>query len=299
MKYLMALLVLVTLSMSTAQAQDWRTEDNNSKRLRINPFNRDGHFFTTSNKDFSSIGKEIRNATRDLRRVSVTRRGRRVTNKRSIFARKWDIDRNYPRRGTDHFVNIYLGLNNFIEDKDLVDSDELYSLHPISSWYAGFNFDNITRIYGPLYLEWGAGVSTQDFSFENTRARLVKDDMGITFEEAADVTGRKSKINVSYINVHFVPTISFGRYSDFRVGFGVYGGYKIGSFTKYKFDDANGDKQKEKLNDNLLINPFKYGFRAQVGWDFFDLFFNYDVTELFEEDKNAPRLNPVTFGIIF
>ena len=38
---------------------------------------------------------------------------------------------------------------------------------------------------------------------------------------------------------------------------------------------------------------------ATVGWDSFDLFFNYDLTELFEDDIIAPRLNPVTFGVIF
>lgn len=245
----------------------------------------------------------FRRRDRRAENISITRRGRRVTGKNSLWDRNWALDRYYPRRGTDNFVNVYLGLNNWLEDGDLPKSDALYSLSPINSWYAGVNFDNISKIIGPIYLDWGVGVSMLDFSFENTRVKVEREAVGdpsaVVFSEVADISGRKSKINVSYLNVHFVPTFSFGRYKGFRVGFGVYGGYRIGSHTKMKFDDANGDKQKDKIKDSFHINPFKYGFRGQVGWDFFDLFFHYDLTEFFDEDVAAPRLTPLTFGVIF
>lgn len=218
---------------------------------------------------------------------------------KSRYDRRFEIDKYYPRRGTENFVNVYLGLNNWLEDGDLPSSDQPYSLIPLNSWYFGVNFDNVTHVLGPLFLDWGIGASWLDYAFENTRVEVIKDDTGISFEERIDITGRKSKISVGYLNVHFVPTLSFGRYRDFRVGFGVYGGYRIASSTKMKYDDANGDKQKDKRNDSLYINSFKYGFRAQVGWDFFDMFFNYDLTEFFDEDTNAPRLSPVTFGVVF
>ena len=218
---------------------------------------------------------------------------------KSRYDRRFDIDKYYPRRGTSNFVNVYLGLNNWLEDGDLPNSDKLYSLIPINSWYLGVNFDNVTNVFGPLYLDWGIGGSFMDYAFENTRVEMIKDANGITFQERADITGRKSKISVGYLNVHFVPTISFGRYRDFRVGFGVYGGYRVSSNTKMKYDDADGDKQKDTVKDSFHLNSFKYGFRAQVGWDFFDMFFNYDLTEFFDEGVNAPRLTPVTFGIVF
>lgn len=239
----------------------------------------------------------------DVRDISVTRRSKRVTRRNNVWNRGWALDRYYPRRGTDNFVNVYVGLNNWLEDGNLPKSDELYSLSPINSWYAGVNFDNISRLIGPIYMDWGVGVSMQDFSFENTRVNVQRENTGdpaaITFTEIPDISGRKSKINVTYLNAHFVPTLSLGRGNGFRVGFGVYGGYRIGSHTKMKFDDTNGEKQKDKIKDSFHINPFKYGFRGQVGWDFFDLFFNYDLTEFFDEDVNAPRLTPVTFGVIF
>ena len=212
-----------------------------------------------------------------------------------------DIDRYYPRRGTQSFVNIYLGLNNYLQDGDLPSSNELITLNPLSSWYGALNFDHVSHIVGPVYLDWGIGASIQDFSFENTRVEVLidKDAQTVDFVERIDRVGKKSKISMMHLNVHFVPTFSFGRNNSFRMGAGVYGGYRISSHAKYKYDDLSGDSQKDKFKDSLFLNPFKYGLRAQLGWNSFDIFFNYDLSELFEEDASAPRLNPVTFGVIF
>jgi hypothetical protein len=198
-------------------------------------------------------------------------------------------------------VNVYIGLNNFIEDGDLPNSSSLYNLNPLTSWYAAVNFDNVTHMFGPLYLNWGIGISMQDFSFENTRVEIVADrnNRTLDFVERIDRVGKKSKINVTHLNLQLIPTFSFGKFNSFRVGAGVYGGYRIGSHAKYKYDDQNGNNQTDKLKDSLFINPLKYGLRAQLGWGSFDLFFNYDLTEMFEDDVTAPRLTPVTFGVIF
>jgi len=299
---IMALLVLVALSIGTVQAQDyyWQNDDyrlvklktNGYEKMTINNFENQTLNFVPE-YDFSN-----KNQTSTLYSAGKNAQDNTLARNESGWR---DIDRNYPRRGTESFFNVYLGLNQFIEDGELPNSDDLYSLHPINSTYLALNFDNITRIFKPLYLEWGVGLSYQDFSFDNTRVEIVKDkDAGsITFTEVPDIKGRKSKLNMSHVNIHFIPTLSFGRYNAFRVGFGVYGGYKMHTLTKRKFDDIEGNKQKVKINDNWYVNQFKYGFRAKIGWDFFDLFFNYDMTELFDEDKIAPRLTPISFGIIF
>ena len=227
--------------------------------------------------------------------------------KESVVTEEWQpaptpaphIDKYYPRRGTDNFINIYVGLNNYLEDGEIPNSNTLYSLDPITSWYGGINLDNVTHVFGPLYLDWGFGASWQEYAFQNTRTRIDKGDDSITFSEDMTVSGRKSKLTTSHLNIHLVPTFSFGRYRSFRVGFGMYAGYRIYSQVKYKYDDADGNKQKDKYKDNWYVNQFRYGFRGTVGWDFFDLFFNYEITELFEDDITAPKLNPISFGVIF
>lgn len=282
-------LMLVTLCLSQVNAQDLAANSYLEKLEVLSEVNE----WKTEDLYKEEVQNQYKND------ISITRRSRRSRRVRGFWDREWGIDKYYPRRGTENFVNVYLGLNNYLQDDELPNSNSLLSLQPLTSWYAGLNFDNVTHVFGPLYLDWGAGVSIQDFSFENTRVRVLKGANDITLTEDTNVSGRKSKLSMSHINLHFVPTISFGRYRAFRIGLGGYAGYRIGAHAKYKYDDAEGDKQKEKIKDNWFINPFRYGVRATVGWDFFDLFFNYDLTELFEDDVNAPRLNPVTFGVIF
>ncbi len=291
-------LMLVTLCASQLNAQNFYSSDNNTEKAKSRWSTSKERWYKNKERWHKSKSRWYKNKEfkfEDDSEVFVSSKRR---NKR-FFDTRWGIDKYYPRRGTQNFVNVYLGLNNYLQDGELPNSNSLISLQPLTSWYIGLNFDNVTHIFGPLYLDWGAGVSMQDFSFENTRVRLEKGDNSITFSEDVTVTGRKSKLSMSHINLHFVPTISFGRYRAFRIGFGGYAGYRIGAHAKYKYDDAEGDKKKDKIKDNWFINPFRYGARATIGWDFFDLFFNYDLTELFEDDITAPKLNPVTFGVIF
>lgn len=290
-KKVVLMLILVVSGMTIAKAQD---AFQGKETLRVG-----------LNKSFNSapFNQKLYNPALTVPESAIAASGSKAKKdeRKDFLERSFDIDRYYPRRGTDSFVNIYVGLNNYLEDGELPSSSSIYSLNPLTSWYAALNFDNVTHVFGPLYLDWGVGASLQDFSFENTRVELDvdRDNKTVDFVERVDRTGIKSKINAAYLNVHFVPSFSFGRYNSFRVGAGVYGGYRISSHAKYKYNDVNGDKQKDKYKESLFLNPFKYGIRAQIGWDFFDLFFNYDLTELFEEDATAPRLTPVTFGVIF
>lgn len=209
------------------------------------------------------------------------------------------IDKYYPRRGTRNFVNIYIGLNNYIEDGKLPSGQKLYALNSINSWYGGLSFDNVTRMFGSVYLDWGFGGSVQEYAFENTRTRILYLDDGIEFYEDEDVKGKKSKMKLWYLNAHLVPTLALGRHDAFRIGVGVFGSYNLSTSVIYKYDDAFGNKQKEKNKGSWHVPKFKYGIRGIIGWSFFDIFVNYEITQLFDENVNAPRLNPITFGLIF
>ena len=231
----------------------------------------------------------------------ITRRTHRVSHKSST----WGINRvplnpNYPKNGTYKFANIYVGLNNWLVDGKLPKSDKLYSLSPINSWYAALTLDNLTKVSGPVYFYWGVGISYMNFAFNNTRVRVTSDPSQIFFTEVANISGQVSKLRVTHLNLHFVPTISLSYgYESIRFGLGVYGGYRIGSSSRMKFNDANGNRQRETVRSSFHINPFRYGIRGQLGWSFFDLFVNYDLTNFFHEDAIAPRLRPFTIGMIF
>lgn len=214
-------------------------------------------------------------------------------------------------RGTYHSINFDLGMNNYVTGNGFPDQDNsLYTVKPWGSWYVGINSVQRTRMVNKFFLEWSLGVSWYNFKFENEKTQITKDDNSVIFSEnPLDVDFTKSKLTAAYVQAALVPLIDFGaskrkpsifngRSSDsFRIGFGPYVGYRIDSYTKqvYELDD---DKEKPKDHDNFYLNNLRYGLRLQVGFDDIDLFFNYDLNELYTENK-GPKLNAFSFGVSF
>lgn len=218
-------------------------------------------------------------------------------------------ERHYSKR-TRHSVNFDLGLNNYLSDGSFPDeTNELYSVRPWGSWYVGINSTQRTHVGGKFFIEWGAGMSWYNFKFQSDNIIMSKDANGVIFEEdTRDVSFVKSKLTASYINASFIPMLDFGGRgkksrvwdsygSNFRIGIGPYAGYRIGSHSKLVYKDSGREKDKNK--DNFYLNNFRYGMRLQMGIRSTDIFFNYDMNELFSEKANNPKLNAFSFGVIF
>ena len=217
--------------------------------------------------------------------------------------------RRYRGRRTHHSFNIDLGTNNYLENGKFPDaSNPLYTVKPWGSWYVGLNSVLRTRVAGKFFLEWGGGVSWYNFKFSNEKTVLTKDDNGVIFtEDSRALDFRKSKLTASYVNVFLVPMLDFGSNSrkstffdgshsnSFRIGAGPYAGYRIDSYTKQMYYE-NGEKAKSHDHDNYYLNNIRYGLRLQIGFRDTDIFFNYDMNELFTENK-GPKLNAFSFGI--
>lgn len=84
---------------------------------------------------------------------------------------------------------------------------------------------------------------------------------------------------------------------SFRIGLGPYAGYRIDSYTKLQYKEE-GEKRRERNHDPFYLNNIRYGLRFQIGFRDTDLFFNYDMNELFASGK-GPKLNAFSFGITF
>jgi len=218
--------------------------------------------------------------------------------------------------GTSHSINFDLGLNNYLQNgKFPNDNNEPYSLSPWGSWYFSIGSVYKSQLSGKLFLEYGANVSWHNFKFENDKIRIQKNANGVTFVEDPTVTDFvKSKLGTTHLNISLVPVIDFGkkqivrkkvwerwdndgdRYKNgFRIGLGGYAGYKLASHAKYVIEEDN-DKKKNKDKDSFYLNNWRYGARLRIGFRGTDIFFNYDMNELFSEDK-GPSLNAFSFGI--
>jgi hypothetical protein len=159
-----------------------------------------------------------------------------------------------------------------------------------------------------FFLEWGGGVSWYNFKFQNERIVMGMDSTSVIFTpDPSEVDFIKSKLTVCYLNVFAIPVIDFGGNSrkpmffdgnhseSFRIGVGPYAGYRIDSYSKSVFKEG-GDKRKERQHENFYLENFRYGLRLQVGYRDTDLFFAYDLNELFTAGR-GPKLNAFSFGI--
>lgn len=231
-----------------------------------------------------------------------------------------DTDRDWNRtnkrsikitRKTRNSFNFDLGTNNYLSNgKFPDDTDELYSVRPWGSWYVGLNSVQRTHVGGKLFVEWGVGLSWYNFKFQKDNILVSKDENGVIFsEDTRDVNFIKSKLTASYINASFIPMLDFGGRgkksrmwhaygSNFRIGAGPYAGYRVGSHSKLVYKDDGREKDKDR--NNYYLNNFRYGIRAQIGIRSTDIFFNYDLNDLFSTGKpNNPKLNAFSFGFIF
>lgn len=224
----------------------------------------------------------------------------------------WEWDNDHHRK--DHpnhqgFFNIDLGMNNYLSDGKFVDEATApYAVRPWGSWYVGFNSIQKLRVKGKFFTELGLGVSWYNFKFEDDGLILTKGANGVEFSQSLpEINPEKSKLTVCYLNASLVPVFDFGSRPNksmlwghgngFRVGLGPYIGYRIDSYTKNVFY-ANGDKEKDHTRSSYYLNNFRYGARFQIGYRGTDLFVNYDMNNLYAENR-GPKLNALSFGVIF
>ncbi len=221
-------------------------------------------------------------------------------------------DRSYRKRWgrrTHHSFNIDVGMNNYLQNGKFPDgTNQLYTVKPWGSWYVSLNSVLRTQVTGKFFVEWGGGVTWYNFKFSNYKVVMSKDANGVIFsEDSRDFEYTKSKLTVAYINASIVPVFDFGGSSrknsffdhnhstSFRIGLGPYVGYRLDSYSKQVHLNG-GDKVKTHTHDNFYLNNLRYGLRLQLGLRGTDIFFNYDMNDLFIENK-GPKLNAFSFGI--
>ena len=222
----------------------------------------------------------------------------------------YDDDRRYNLNRLRHFFNMDLGMNNYLHDGEFTDpNDPLYTVRSWGSWYIGLNGVHRLQFSPEVSLEGTLGVSWYNFKFNDDDVLITESEDGVVFQEdPRDLNFTKSKLTVSYLNASAIVTFHGGHYYKrdrcedsnkraFRVGAGPYIGYRLGSYAKQQFL-IDGDKEFERERDNFYLNNIRYGVRLQMGIRDLDFFINYDLNELFVENR-GPKLNAYSFGVIF
>ncbi|MCF2445361.1 hypothetical protein L0657_15435 [Dyadobacter sp. CY345] len=207
-----------------------------------------------------------------------------------------------PRKG----FNIALGLNTYGSNTPLSTAAgtlvEMPELKPFGSRYISLGYIASTTVArgqkARLSFDFGIDFSWYNLMFEGNNKIIKNQDM-VIFEpvlndEGNEINLQKNKYVLPFVNLSIMPTISFRRSFISHITAGVYGGYRLGSYSKIverESDDKSFDRR------NFFANDVRYGLGFELGIRRFpDLFVNYDLNELYEKN-HGPSVKMLSFGI--
>ncbi len=211
----------------------------------------------------------------------------------------------FDRRTTSDFV-FAIGFNNAIQDGVSFDDSDFR--------FAGSRFLELgwawkTRVFqNTNFLRIKYGLSFQINNLKPTDNRVFVDEDGQTTLQDFEFDLDRSKLRFTnlVIPVHFefgpsrkTETEDYIRYSThnkFKIGLGGYGGIRIGSRQKLKFNDG-GDRIRQKIRSDFNLSNFVYGVSSYIGWGSTGIYAKYDLSTLFNDDQ--PEQHNISLGLRF
>lgn len=195
--------------------------------------------------------------------------------------------------------DVDLGLNTIVNVPD--NSGDTYDLKPLGSRYVSLNQHFDARIgsqKSPFYLTTGFELAFNNYMLDKNRYVTDVNGQTVFSKEQPEVRSfEKSKLTTSSLQVPLMATLKFkdknGKES-FRIGAGGFGGYRLGSHTKLKYQDE-GKTLKDKERGSYNLEDFQYGVNFVIGYRKIELFGKYNLNELFK-DNRGPAMNVVSFG---
>lgn len=196
-------------------------------------------------------------------------------------------------------VALDIGITNYFQDGNYgvnaVPSDdfELRDFRP-ASHVALHLFPTTVSLAGrgAVNLKTALTIDWTYYHFVND-VTIVEDLEEIGFENTG-VSFSKNNLMARYFQIPLLLNFNTIPGSDdgLRISFGAYAGVLWKARTK-QISDENG---KVKIDGDFYLNPFRYGLTGRIDFKWFDLYLNYNLSELFE-DGQGPMTQTFTAGI--
>ncbi|TGE24313.1 PorT family protein [Hymenobacter aquaticus] len=204
----------------------------------------------------------------------------------------------HANRAVHSNFSLDLGLNALTNRSGR--AEEEFDLKPTGSRYVSLNWHYDIRVGGrrsPLFLVLGPELAFNNYMFDKNR-RLLAPDSRTTIVQDPLLSLEKSKLATTVINLPLMAKLNFQDktgHDAFRIGVGGFGGYRLASHTKIKYEDE-GNTRKDKDRGSFNLEDFQYGVQGLIGVRGIDLFVKYNMNELFKNNR-GPQAQSISFGI--
>lgn len=238
--------------------------------------------------------KYKKNGVVTIFRDSLNAKGRRALTRNRRHDFSLDSDDN---------TYFYIGVNNFLNDDDVIDEpkEPFMELNSGRSLEIGF-YTTIHRWKFSRFMamDMGFDYRLRHYSFENSFT-LVKDNGIIgadyTLPDGVDKF-KKHNLRLQYISIPLTLEWRLGEYDNpFILSAGIEGSLRIGSREKqvYKIDDERKVNRNRNDFETALL---RYACTFGVGYRRFEIYCNYSPMELFKHN-HGPELYPISIGVRF
>ncbi len=198
-----------------------------------------------------------------------------------------------------HWAGFEIGMNNYVNPGFYL-PDDYMSLNTGKSWNVNINFIqySLNIANNSFGLVTGLGFQMNDYKFNGNNS-IEKDPAGDIIELPRTENLKMSKLHADYLSLPLILEIhpSSGRIGrKFYFGAGIIGTMKIRSYTKLKYY-VDGEKNKEKTNNDYNISPLQYAVTFRAGYRALKVFANYNLQALFQAN-HSPELYPFSIGLV-
>jgi hypothetical protein len=154
---------------------------------------------------------------------------------------------------------------------------------------------NLKIVKNYVQVVTGIGLEWNSYAFRNNWS-LEADSPTVTATET-NIDYSKNKLRTTWINVPLLLEFNTNKDEDksLHIAVGVTGGYNIFRNRLKQEYEIDGIESKRKLKDDFNVNPFRYAATARIGYGDFSIFANYQINELFKENR-GPALYPFSAG---
>ncbi|MBA4746177.1 MAG: hypothetical protein H2058_13055 [Muricauda sp.] len=220
-------------------------------------------------------------------------------------SKRWKKEIKYDRRTYSDFV-MAIGLNNaLIEGQSLNDSP--YKIGGSRFFEMGWQWR--TRVFkNSNWLRFNYGFSFQfnGLKPDGNRIFVQEGDQTVLEEFEYDLDKSKFRMDNLVFPVHFEVgpsrfkkserTIRYSIRDQFRLGFGGYGGFSLGTRQKLKYN-RDGENVKDKLKRDYNSSDLIYGVSGYMGFDGVLLYLKYDLNPIFKDADI--KQNNISLGLRF
>lgn len=171
--------------------------------------------------------------------------------------------------------------------------DDMY-IRTINQGANVFAMYNFQLANGPSTFGVGLGISNHNL-YSHSRIDNIKADTIVFTPIPDDLAYRRTKINLTYLDIPFELKLRFKNQMKLGVGFKI--GYLITSKEKYIGDTPEQATRVTIKTKNISeLQSYAYGFTLRFGYKSVNLFGYYQISQIFNNDR-GPELYPISVGI--